>query len=209
MKRYRLAVAVSLLLAACSSSSTTSTSPSPVPVETSASLAPPPGTTGFTPPPMSPMKTYTSNTKGFQVDHPAEWTKQNKGGDCKATVCFAAPAQQDQVPAAIMVNQITWSTPTNLQTAWNTQRQYAINSLGVNPKTVDGTQGDTTLGGQQAKTATYTLNRGFIPATARQTMVLSADGTTATVLSVISATEIWKDLDPTFTQVESSFSLIG
>jgi len=60
----------------------------------------------------------------------------------------------------------------------------------------------------QAKTATYTLNWGLIPATARQTMVLSADGMTATVLSEISATEIWDKLDKsTFQAVDASFSL--
>jgi len=210
MKRYgSVAVIGSLLLAACSSSSTTTTSPSPVPVVTSASLSPPPGTTGFTPPPTSPMKTYTSNSNGFQVDYPTDWTKQNKGGNCPATVCFGAPAQDGQVPAVIAVNVITWTSPTSLQTAWNTQRQLAINSLGVNPKTVSGTQGNTTLGGEQAKTATYTLDWGLIPATARQTMVLGADGTSATVLTGMSATEIWKDLDPTFAEVESSFALTG
>jgi hypothetical protein len=155
------------------------------------------------------MKTYTSNSNGFQVDYPTDWTKQNKGGNCPATVCFGAPAQDGQVPAVIAVNVITWTSPTSLQTAWNTQRQLAINSLGVNPKTVSGTQGNTTLGGEQAKTATYTLDWGLIPATARQTMVLGADGTSATVLTGMSATEIWKDLDPTFTQVESTFALTG
>jgi len=84
-----------------------------------------------------------------------------------------------------------------------------VESLGVNPKTVPGTVGNTTLGGEPAKTATYTLERGFIPSQARQTMVVAGDGTAVIVLSVTSATEIWDPLDPTFEEVEASFSVTG
>jgi hypothetical protein len=179
------------------------------PPTTMVSSSPSVAATSFAVPPTTPTKTYTSKTDGYQLDYPAKWTVHNKGGECTTTVCFAAPEQDGQVPAVIAVNSFTGTTPTTLQTAWNTQRQLAINSLGVQPKTVSGTQGNTTLGGEQAKTATYTLNFGMIPATARQTMVLTSDGLTAIWLSEMSSTDIWSKLDPSFKQVEESFTLTG
>ena len=204
-----------ILVAACSSSS----SPSPSSVEVASptaasptamlSVSPSVSATTFKVPPVKPTESYNSKDHGFQFEYPGKWTVQDAGGTCKLTVCVFAPAQDGQVPAAIAVNVITWNTPTNLQTAWNTQRQSAINSWGVQPRTVAGTQGNTTLAGQQAKTATYTLNWGLFPATARQTMILNSEGTSATILSEISSTSIWSDLEPTFTQVEDSFTVSG
>ena len=46
-----------------------------------------------------------------------------------------------------------------------------------------------------------------MPATARQTMIFGDDGVSMAVLIVISATEPWEGLAPTFKQAEVSFAL--
>jgi hypothetical protein len=94
----------------------------------------------------------------------------------------------------------------NLQTGWNTARQLFIGSAGVTPKTVPGTQGDTEMAGEPAKTAQYTLDWGLIPSQMEQTMTLDKDNTPYMV-TTISAASIWPDLETTFADVTASFTL--
>jgi ABC-type phosphate/phosphonate transport system substrate-binding protein len=215
MKRIRptaLLAATVLVLAACSSSTTSSPSvapTSPTVVETSSGIPSLPPGQAFTQPKVGAMTTYTDTDNGFSIDTPKNWAQSSSTTDaaCISTICFAAPAQQDQIPAVIMVSVYSDQSTSSLQTAWNTVRQLQTQSLGVKPKTVAGTQGDTTLAGQPAKTATYTMTWGLIPATMQQQMTL--DGTTPVMVTVISATDIWDGLQPTFTSAFESFTLTG
>lgn len=213
IRRMILASAVLLTVAACSSASepvTVDISPAATATATATGIPSlSPSDVTFSVPPTSPTKTYEGD--GFTIEHPGGWAVEEAlGGNCQATtavVCFFAPAQDGQVPAAIMVSVFAGTTPTKLQTVWNTQRQLIINSLGSQPKTVPGSTGDTTMADLPAKTATYTLNWGLIPATARQTMVLADDDMTAYTVTEISATDIWEGLSKAFDDTEASFTL--
>lgn len=207
MKRFIALIAISSIAfgaVACSSNDETSSTPSPA-----AAAATPPTTDAgisapeFTAPEVGASTTYQG--KGFSIDHPENWDI-TEGGDCSATLCVTAPAQDGQIPAIIAVSVYKGYNPENLQTAWNQVRQLSLRSTGVKPKTVPNTQGDTTLAGLPAKTADYTLDWGLIPATATQTMTLDDKGTAYTV-TFMSSTDIWKDLQPTSEAAFSSFTL--
>jgi len=192
MKRSWVAAVGLVLLAACSSGT----------------REPSPGSgAAFEVPPTSPLATYDrSRVDGYSLDYPSDWTKEKLSANCPAQVCFFAPEQDGQVPAVIAVHGQGWRARKDLQAAWDTQRQFAVAAFGGQPRMVPRTQGDTTLGGTEAKTATYTLDWGLIPATARQTMVLR-DGKSGLVLREMAATDIWDGLNPVFEQVEASFTV--
>ncbi|MCJ7832361.1 MAG: hypothetical protein MUP92_02820, partial [Actinobacteria bacterium] len=208
MKRFIALLAISSLAfgaVACSSNDDTSSTPSPA-----AAVTTPPTTDGgipapeFTAPEVGASTTYQG--KGFSIDHPKNWDVTEQGGDCTATLCVTAPAQDGLIPAIIAVSVFEGYDPENLQTAWNQVRQLALGSTGVDPKTVPNTQGDTTLAGLPAKTADYTLDWGLIPASATQTMTLDSKGT-AYVVTFMSSADTWDDLQPTSDEAFSSFAL--
>lgn len=166
----------------------------------------------FTAPKVGAMTTYTdtgSNAEPstFTIEVPKNWTRVGGKIDasCKGTICFTAPEQQGQIPAMIMVNVSPEPGTSTLQTAWKWWRQLQIDSWGAKPKTAAGTRGDVTLAGQPGKEATYTIDWGLIPATMQQKMTLS--GMTTVMVTVISATDIWDGLQPTFTASFDSFTL--
>lgn len=195
---------IALSLAACSGSDDTADEPS---AAESMALESPEGVTpAFEAPPVGGMTTFMDTNNGYEIDHPKNWKMQMEGEDgCPTTMCFAAPAQEGQVPAAIMVT-VGQTEAENLQTAWNTVRQLFIGSAGVQPKTVPGTQGNTELAGETAKTSEYTLDWGLIPSQMRQTLTLNSDGIPFMV-TTISAESIWNDVDPTFVESTTSFTL--
>jgi hypothetical protein len=163
----------------------------------------------FEVPPIGAATTYQG--KGFAIDYPKNWKVTEKSSDCKLDVCIAAPSQAGQVPAIITVSVYygygdDYDSPENLQTAWNQIRQFELTSTGVDPKTIPDSQGDTTLAGLPAKTATYTLDWGLIPATASQTMAIRGKGP-AYIVTVMSATDIWGDVQPVADDALASFTL--
>lgn len=206
MRRSSLAVLLSgfLLVTACTSAEDEPT-PEPAP-ETSAEAPSPVGNTpDFTAPAIGGPTTFIDTNNGFEIDHPKNWKMHQEGQEnCPTTYCWYAPAQNGQVPASIMVTVAT-NTGENLQISWNTVRQLLTSSWGVKPKTVPGTQGNTEMAGENAKTAEYTLDWGLIPAQMIQTMALAPDGTPMMVTG-ISAESIWGDVESTFADATASFA---
>lgn len=207
MKRFGIVTVLIILLAACSGSEPEASPAPEVPSSASTAPASPVGMQpDFSAPAIRPMTTIMDTRNGFEIDVPRNWEPVQLGQDgCPSTHCFYAPAQEGQVPAAIMVHVGT-NQGENLQASWNTVRQLLISSWGVQPRTVPGTQGNTEMAGEPAKTATYTLDWGLIPAKMIQTMTLDADGTPFLVTG-ISAESIWDDVDPTFQESTASFTL--